>query len=108
MLKRYISKGDVQSRTPHSDVTLHIVIPLRGQFKGERGKRRHLLNLSKTKNLRVNILRVINLIIAVQDDTNSRNVPWGFVVKEGENMSLEEINDVILEMIEIIKHCDVR
>ena len=55
MLKRYISGGVVQYRTPHHNVTPNIVIPLHGQFKGERGERCHLLPLFKTFNTGVKI-----------------------------------------------------
>ena len=51
----------------------------------------------------VNIGQVINLLIAVQGDKKSPQVPWDFIGKEGENMSFEEMNDVIIEKIEIIK-----
>ena len=55
MLKRYMSEGDFQSRTPHYNVPLHIVIPLCGLFKGEHGERCHFLPIPKTTNLGVNI-----------------------------------------------------
>ena len=70
MIKIYISEGDLQSGTPHYDVTPHIVIPLCCRFKGERGERCHLLPLSETTDLGVNIEQVVKLLIAMQGDTN--------------------------------------
>ena len=108
LLKRYISEGDVQSGTPHHDVPPHIVIPLRGIFKGGHGERCHLLPLANITTLVVNIQQVLNLLIAIQCDTNPPKVSWGFVGEEYENISFEEMNDFILEKIEIIKNYDVR
>ena len=101
MLNRYISVGYVQSGTPHYYVPPHIVIPICGRFKSEHGERFHFLPLAKTNNLGVNIRQNIKLLISVQGGTNSPQVPWDFVGKLGENISLEEMNDVILERIEI-------
>ena len=81
LLKRYISEGDLQSRTPHHDAHPNVVIPLCGQFKGERGESCQVIPLAETKKLGVNIRQVINLLIAVQYEKNSPQVPWNFFGK---------------------------
>ena len=84
------------------------MIPLHGVLMVERGERCHLLPLSETKNLGVNIQQVLNLLIAVQGDTHSPQINWVFVRKEGKNISFGEMNDSILERIQITKNDDVR
>ena len=60
-----------------------------------------LATSSRENNLGVNIRQNVKLLISVQGGTNSAQFPWDFVGKLGENISLEEMNDVILERIEI-------
>ena len=108
IINRYISEGGVQSRTPHHCFPPHVVIPLCGRFKSEHSESCHLLPLFETKKLVFNIRQVITLLIAVQGDTNSPQVPWVFVGKEGENIPFKEMNDVILKRVDIIKNDYVR
>ena len=67
-----------------------------------------MLLLADTTNPGLNIRQVINLLIAVQGEKNSPQVPWAFFGKDGKNMSFEDMKNVIVENIMIIKNDYVR
>ena len=81
----------------------HVIIPLRGRFKGESGERCHLLPLINVTKTGIQIRETIELFIKVRQHCNLPKSGWGFVKIDGSKMSFQEMNDLFTSCIESIQ-----
>ena len=84
----------------------HVVVPLRGRFKGEQGERCHLLPLANVTASGIEIRAVLNLLIKVKSELNIQS-PWGFTNIRGDKLTFQEMNEIILDCIEALKEEDI-
>jgi hypothetical protein len=84
----------------------HIIIPVKGRFKGEEGERYHLLallaNVSKSG---VRIQTCVHLLIKARMEMYIYS-PWAFVNKDGKKMEFSKMNHMIWEKLEELEEKD--
>ena len=111
-MMKYLHKGSTPNEIPH------IVIPLRGRFKGEHGERCHLIPLSNVTHSNLRIRDSIIILKALREGCNIAS-PWTFVNPDGSKITFGQMNEIILDRLEFIKDssdyylpelstCDVR
>jgi hypothetical protein len=104
--KRDIDKGKLTlGDLKRHKQTPHVVVAIKGRFKGETGERCHLLALASKTKSGVNIRAYVELLIGVREEMKV-SCPWGFVNKHGSKMSFQEMNDIVMECLEMIKDED--
>ena len=103
-LKTLIKHFDKGSKL--TDAVPHVVVPLRGRFKGEQGERCHLLPLSNVTKSGIQIRETLRLLIHTRNSLGLAN-PWAFVNMDGSKMSFGAMNDIILDRLESVKEEDV-
>ena len=84
----------------------HVIIPLRGRFKGEKGERGYLIPMTNTTKTGIPIRGVVELFVKARQQRGNVRCNWAFINKEGERMSFREMNEIVLERIEEIKEKD--
>ena len=114
-LVKYLEKGNVVQKGSKqkgrlalsADSIPHIIIPLQGRFKGEKGERCHLIPMANTTKTGIPIRAVVELFVEAR---KARKIDtlcnWSFVNQGGRKMEFREMNEIILEMIEEIKDKD--
>ena len=85
----------------------HIIIPLRGRFKGETGERCHLMPLANITSTGIQIRGAINVMIAARREMKHTSCPWAFVNQRGSHMSFSEMNEIVMERLEAVKEQDL-
>ena len=84
-LRKNYENGNYDSLDPISkSIPPHVIIPLRGRFKGETGERCHLVPLPAKTSSGVRIREAARLLIAARSEMYCRYSPWAFVHKEGD------------------------
>jgi hypothetical protein len=106
-LVKLIHKGNYVLRPMGETLPPHVMIPIKGWFKGEQGERCHLLPLANVSKSGINIRSCIKLLIRVRSEMRDSK-PWGFVNREGKKMEFKEMNDIILEKLEQVKEKNER
>jgi hypothetical protein len=76
----------------------HVIAPLKGRFKGESGKRCHLLPLVDVSENRINIWGPFKLIIKIWREMNTLP-PWEFVSRDGSRLSFASMNEIIMDKL---------
>ena len=105
-LEKYWEKGNVEPTSQRRDQPPpHVIVPIYGRFKGKQGKRCHLLLLANITKSGINIRGSINIIRQARFKLGINSV-WLFCDKQGNKMSIDDMNDIILDMIEQIKEKD--
>ena len=106
-------KLDSKSLKAHFDEDLgntykvsHVVVPLRGQFKGEQGKRCHLIPLASRMASGLSVRDGLKLFITTWSELGDTN-PWGFINNDGSKMEFGTMNEIILTGIESVKEADL-
>ena len=84
----------------------HVIIPLKGRFKGEKGERCHLLPLANETSTGIKVRSAIELLVVVRRDMTEVSSPWAFVDDKGNKLSFSEMNEIILERLEDLKEGD--
>jgi hypothetical protein len=80
----------------------HVIVPLKGRFKGESGERCHLLPLANVSANGINIRGTLKLLIKIRREMNTQS-PWAFVSKDGNRLSFASMNEIIMDKLEIIQ-----
>ncbi len=100
-LMDHMEKGRVQEgMTP-----AHIIIPVKGRFKGEKGERCHLLPLADISRSGVNIRKCVELLVASRREGRV-NALWAFAGREGRKLEFGKMNEMILDQLEEIQTRD--
>jgi hypothetical protein len=84
----------------------HVIIPLRGRFKGETGERCHLMPLANKTSTGIDIRGAVNLLIAARKEMKCKSSPWAFVDENGNKLPFGSMNDIILDRLEALKFKD--
>ena len=107
-LKSNLENGNYDQKVARKKgVPPHVIIPLRGRFKGEAGERCHLMPLTNCTSSNINIREAVNVLIAARGEMKNLSSQWAFVNQQGAKMTFGEMNDIILERIESVKSNDV-
>ena len=107
-LKNNLKNGDfIDDGSRKTSCPPHIIIPLRGRFKGEAGERCHMMPLANVTSSGINIRGIITVLVAARKEMKSSTSPWAFVDKEGRKLSFGEMNDIVLERLEEVKAQDI-
>jgi hypothetical protein len=103
-LKSNLENGNYESTDKKAkSCPPHIIIPLRGRFKGETGERCHLMPLANITKSGINIRGAINVLIAARREMTVKRSNWAFVDDQGEKLKFADMNDIILDQLEILK-----
>ena len=86
----------------------HIVIPLRGRFKGEQGERCYLVPMANETATGIPIRAIVETFIAARQERSGNAGNWGFIDIGGNKLSFRAMNDIVLERIEVIKDNDLK
>ena len=108
MLERLLEKGKDPSHKKaeaapsreHHKVTPHVILPLRGRFKGEKGELCHLIPLANRSKSGIPIWGAIELLVAARREMKSKSYQWAFSDRDGTKMDFSDMNYIILEQIE--------
>ena len=85
----------------------HVILPIKGRFKGEKGERCHLLPLSNRSNSGIPIRPILELLVKVRQEMKLKEKnPWAFVNETGQKMGFGEMNEIILERLELLQEDD--
>lgn len=95
-----------QGKATRPDRVGHVIIPLKGRFKGEKGERCHLLPLANVTKTGIEIRSAVELMVAVRREMNQVTCPWAFVTSSGSKMSFAQMNEIVLERLELLKESD--
>jgi hypothetical protein len=102
-LVKYLDNGKKRA----GGIPEHVIIPIKGRFKGEKGERCHLLPLASVTRSGINIRKCVNLLLASRKEMNVTS-PWAFADREGNKMSFGQMNVLVLERLEEIQEEDER
>ena len=106
-LKSNIENGNYELKSQRSkNCPPHVIIPLRGRFKGETGERCHLMPLANVTASGIEIRGAINVLLAARQEMKEKKSSWAFVNQEGDKMKFSEMNEVILDQLDIVKEDD--
>ena len=113
-LKQYIHKGkeakrSVVIRGNNAKIPIipaHVILPIKGRFKGEKGERCHLLPLINISKTGLPIRGALELLITTRSEMTNCTNPWAFVSEDGSKMTFGEMNEIFLERLEILKDED--
>jgi hypothetical protein len=107
LIKNFKNGNFNKDQRKKSSCPPHIIIPLRGRFKGEAGERCHMMPLANMTSTGINIRGVVTVLIAArQEEENESSSPWAFVDEEGKRMSFGAMNEIVLERLEEVKVLD--
>ena len=95
-------KEEIRNRTNPP----HVIIPLRGRFKGEAGERWYLMPLANATSSGIQIRSMIKILLAAREEMVEVSSFWAFVDKRGSKMSFSEMNDIVLEVLDSVKEKD--
>jgi hypothetical protein len=84
----------------------HVIVPLRGRFKGEAGERCHLMPLANVTASGIQIRATINILLAVRQEMNQVSSSWAFVNELGNKMTFSDMNEIVLDVLEAVKEKD--
>ena len=107
-LLKYWNKGSKNTTFIHpksKPITPHVIIPIYGRFKGEQGKRSHLLVLANITASGVKIHRTVELFLKFRALHNIHSV-WLFTDLNGNKMSFDDMNEIVLNQLDNIKYND--
>ena len=105
-LEKYWEKGNyVDTKSQRGAKSQHVIVPIYGRFKGEQGKRCHLLPYANVTQSRINIRVSINIMRLARKILGIKSI-WLFCNLKGNKMKFDDMNDVILDMIEQVKEKD--
>ena len=105
-LMKYWEKGNYQYQGNNKgDLPPHIIIPILGRFKGEAGERCHLLPLTNVTSSGIHIRNTLKLLLNIRSTLRISSI-WLFTNTNGSKLSFDQMNDIILDKIEVIKDSD--
>jgi hypothetical protein len=106
-LKSNLENGNYDVNSPRAKSCIpHVIIPLRGRFKGETGERCHLMPLANVTASGIEIRAAVNVLLAARTEMKVKRSSWAFVNQEGDKMKFSEMNEIILDQLEQVKEED--
>ena len=84
----------------------HVIMPLRGRFKGEQGERCHLLPLAIESKSGIKIKATLELLIQAREDMPHLNSSWAFVDQNNQKLPFGIMNEWFHQGLETIKEND--
>ena len=113
ILKKLIHKGGQASPqnlktglTPRSKDLPHVIIPLRGRFKGEKGELCHLIALANQSKSGLPIRFAAELLIATCKEMKADKIQWAFSDENGNKLEFHVMNEIVLDQLEKLKEED--
>ena len=114
-LKKLITKGkdtsaivtEAHKVRPKHKVIPHVILPLRGRFKGEKGELCHLMPLANVSKSGLPIRASIELLVATRMEMKDADKQWAFCDNEGAKLVFSDMNDIILEQLDKLKEDDL-
>ena len=107
-LKSHIENNGNSGGSRKAIIPPHVIVPLRGRFKGETGERCHLLPLANKSRSGIQIRGALELLIQGREELPHLTSTWGFVNQENQKLSFSEMNELFHEGLESIKENDHR
>ena len=103
-LMKHWKKGnfDKQIKYKGSYLPPHVIVPLLGRFKGEQGERCHLLVLANRTKSGIHIRTAIHVLLKMRL-INKISSPWLFTDLNGNHMTFDDMNEIILDKLKMIK-----
>jgi hypothetical protein len=109
-LKKYLQRGSASDPLRTGKRTPHIVVPLQGRFKQEKGEKCHLLVLAARSDSGIPIRSSIELFVqsreGLEDLPLVNNSIFAFCEKDGSKMGFKTMNEIILGSIDRIRSDD--
>ena len=113
-LLKYIEKGNLINegklgtgrKLRTADAIPHVVIPLRGRFKGEKGERCHLIPMANVTSTKIPIRAVVEMFVESRKQQTNSGCNWAFINEDGNKMAFREMNDIVLEVLEEVRDKD--
>jgi hypothetical protein len=106
-LKFYFSNNTDKKVIGKSNKTPpHVIMPLRGRFKGEQGERCHLLPLAIESKSGIKIKSTLELLLQAREDMPHLTSSWAFVDQHNQKLSFATMNDLFHQGLEDIKEND--
>jgi hypothetical protein len=103
-----IDKGSEKDTTLIGKRTPHIVIPLKGRFKQEKGEKCHLVPLANITKTGIPIRKCVELLVKSRKEF--QNIKFddesAFNSKSGEKLRFTEMNSLILDCLELVQISD--
>ena len=84
----------------------HVIMPLRGRFKGEQGERCHLLPLAIETKSGIKIKASLELLIQAREDMHHLNSSWAFIDQQNQKLPFGTMNDWFHQGLENVKEND--
>jgi hypothetical protein len=107
-LVKHLDRGRTSDKR-HTGKVLHVVVPLLGRFKGEKGERCHLVPLAHKTASGIPIRSAIDLLVAARKEMEGNvYTNWAFVNQKGGKMTFGEMNEIIISCLERVKDVDER
>jgi hypothetical protein len=107
-LIQYLKKGSSEDNTNIGRRTPHIVIPLKGRFKQEKGEKCHLVPLVNVTKSGIPIRASVELLIKSRQSLNGINLDneSAFNSGTGQKIGFTEMNTIVLDCLELVKEED--
>ena len=105
-LKRHINQGKETKSSTKGSLPSHVILPLRGRFKGESGERCHLLPLANYSKSGIQIRSTLELLINARSEMPHLKSHWAFVTERDEKLSFQEMNKMFHDGLEKVKEED--
>jgi hypothetical protein len=104
-----ISKGKEGDKTLVGKRTPHIVIPLKGRFKQEKGEKCHLIPLANITKSGIPIRKCVELLVKSRQEIGrlvDLNSDSAFNSRSGDKITFTEMNTIILDCLEAVQEED--
>ena len=107
-LEKNFNKGDHPSGTKVKGLPPHVIIPLRGRFKGETGERCHLFPMTNCTKSNLKIRDTLKLFLNMRKGIHQPRITpsWAFVNSHNQKMSFEHMNNLVLDCLELVSQED--
>ena len=107
-LEKNVSKGNHAQGTKVKGLPPHIIIPLRGRFKGETGERCHLFPMANVTQSNIQIRNTIHLFISMRKRIHNHHVTptWAFINEYNQKLPFEQMNSLVLDCLQLISEED--
>ena len=81
----------------------HIMVTLRGRFKGETGGKWHMLPLVDVTGLGIEISRLVGRWLEIMVEEEARMEDWMFQHREGNRMNISDMDEVFQQVLRRVK-----
>ena len=103
-LMRDLDRGkETTSHRASSKFKPHVILPIKGRFKGERGERCHLIPVANETKSGIKVRAAVELLLAARREMIGVTSPWAFVSHCGKKLTFDEMNEIVLGRLEAVK-----